>query len=191
MEPKHPYRIYSYEKFKELLIWQNKELKTKIKQNEIIRKAINLEKGIFNYSVRLYTSDIRKKSEIWNEEFENIYKDRLRHVYFNLLPEGRGSIKNPELIKRYLIRKEFDEEYLCEKMSAEEMYPELWSRYKASDIEAYKTIDPNSVPDGIYKCGKCKSYKTTYTEVFQRSIDEPSTKRIFCVKCHNRWKVTI
>lgn len=192
MESKHPYRTFCFEKFKELITEQNKILKTKIKQTELIKKIINLEKGIFNYSVRVYISNPFNKTKTWNDDFEYIYRERFRHVYFNLLPSGKGSLKNENLIKRYLIHKEFDEEYLCEYMTAKEMFPEFWSRInhnKYQDLDDYirfKKLQDDR--DGLLKCGKCKSYKTEYTEKQTRSADEPTTKFCYCRNCGNRWK---
>ena len=41
---------------------------------------------------------------------------------------------------------------------------------------------------GLFRCGKCKSYKTTYYELQTRSADEPMTVFITCHACNNRWK---
>lgn len=191
MDSKHPYRNFCFEKFQELITEQNKILKIKLKPNDLLKKIINLERGIFNYAIKSY-SNTQNKSRIWNDEFEYIYKERFRHIYFNLLPSGRGSLKNENLIKRYLIDKEFTEEYLCESMTAEEMFPEFWSKFnhnRNKEIEDYmefkKTED---LKDGLLKCGRCKSYKTEYTEKQTRSADEPTTKFCHCKKCGHRWK---
>ena len=42
--------------------------------------------------------------------------------------------------------------------------------------------------DGFFKCGKCKTYKTTYTQAQTRSADEPMTTFVLCLNCNNRWK---
>jgi len=44
------------------------------------------------------------------------------------------------------------------------------------------------VQDGILKCPKCKSMKTSYVEVQTRSADEPTTKKCLCTDCTYRWK---
>jgi DNA-directed RNA polymerase subunit M/transcription elongation factor TFIIS len=41
---------------------------------------------------------------------------------------------------------------------------------------------------GQFKCGKCKSVKTTYYQLQTRSADEPMTTYVTCLGCSNRWK---
>lgn len=41
---------------------------------------------------------------------------------------------------------------------------------------------------GMFKCGKCKSMKTTYYQMQTRSADEPMTTFVNCMNCNNRWK---
>jgi len=42
--------------------------------------------------------------------------------------------------------------------------------------------------EGTFKCGKCKSMKTTYHQMQTRSADEPMTTYVLCSSCGNRWK---
>jgi DNA-directed RNA polymerase subunit M/transcription elongation factor TFIIS len=42
--------------------------------------------------------------------------------------------------------------------------------------------------DGMFKCGKCKTYNTTYYSLQTRSADEPMTNFITCLTCKSRWK---
>lgn len=41
---------------------------------------------------------------------------------------------------------------------------------------------------GIYRCGKCKSYSTTYYQAQIRRADEPMTTFITCLECTHSWK---
>lgn len=41
---------------------------------------------------------------------------------------------------------------------------------------------------GMFKCGKCKSMKTTYYQMQTRSADEPMTTFVTCTACNNRWR---
>ena len=45
------------------------------------------------------------------------------------------------------------------------------------------------VCDGLFKCGRCGSKKTTYYSLQTRSADEPMTNFITCVSCAHRWKM--
>ena len=41
---------------------------------------------------------------------------------------------------------------------------------------------------GLFRCGRCKSYKTTYYQMQTRSADEPMTVFVTCHNCDTRWK---
>jgi len=41
---------------------------------------------------------------------------------------------------------------------------------------------------GQFKCGKCKSVKTTYYQMQTRSADEPMTTYVTCMSCGSKWK---
>lgn len=41
---------------------------------------------------------------------------------------------------------------------------------------------------GLYKCGKCKSTKTTYNQIQIRRADEPMTTFVTCLNCGNGWR---
>ena len=60
--------------------------------------------------------------------------------------------------------------------------PSLWPLAYEEEIVA-KEVD-----DGIFRCRKCKSMKTTYTELQTRSCDEPTSVFVNCTNCGNRWK---
>jgi DNA-directed RNA polymerase subunit M/transcription elongation factor TFIIS len=45
-----------------------------------------------------------------------------------------------------------------------------------------------SKQQGMFKCGRCKSDRTSYTEVQTRSADEGMTAFVLCDNCGNKWK---
>jgi DNA-directed RNA polymerase subunit M/transcription elongation factor TFIIS len=49
-------------------------------------------------------------------------------------------------------------------------------------------IDTSSMTD-FFTCGRCKSRKCTYNEVFSRSGDEPAVVHVQCLHCGNRWRM--
>jgi DNA-directed RNA polymerase subunit M/transcription elongation factor TFIIS len=51
-----------------------------------------------------------------------------------------------------------------------------------------KTIMHDPDYKGMFKCGKCKGWKTTYYEMQTRSADEPMTVFITCHNCNSTWK---
>lgn len=73
-------------------------------------------------------------------------------------------------------------------MSHRELYPELWDKIDTAVGLAYKNPDPLDREDGMFKCNKCKSQKTSYYQMQTRSADEPMTVFITCHNCYNRWR---
>ena len=52
--------------------------------------------------------------------------------------------------------------------------------------EAVSSEDPNY--EGLFRCGKCKSNRTTYYQMQTRSADEPMTIFIRCLNCGKDWR---
>lgn len=173
--PIHPKRKHVFNKFLNLLLKYTDE-------TDAFKKALNIERGIFNYAIDMY--DL-KNQETWNDLFYDNYISRVVTIYINLNPESY--LKNTSLIKKFL-NNEFNEFQLC-KFSPDELFPdrsaELQHLYK-TEIEVYG-VDKN-IEDGILKCGKCKSYKTTYYEMQTRSADEPTSKFCTCHNCGHKWR---
>jgi transcription elongation factor S-II len=150
--------------------------------------SINIERGIFNHTLKVYNKTTQNDS--WNDIFKSIYINRCMIIYDNLNPQGK--IGNTNLLSR-LLSKEFNEFELCS-LSAKDLFPEKWKQ-TLEQITSFKDYDPIYIPqpkledrpDGAFKC-KCGSLKTEYTEVQTRSADEPTTKKVYCWKCGNRWK---
>lgn len=145
-------------------------------EEELKDTCYQIEKGIYEYA--------SFSSNRW-DKIKDYYTQRSLLVIHNINPKDK--IQNLTLLNR-LLNKELEPFYIGRQMTAQEMFPE---RNKLGQIEAFAKIDPNKLPDGIFKCGKCKSYKTSYVEIFSRSADEPSVKKIFCHNCENRWKITM
>lgn len=191
--PIHPDRKRIYEKFYNLLynniIKTKTAIDTKIYTDDIVKKmSINIERGIFNHTLKVYNKTTQNDS--WNDLFKSIYINRCIIIYDNLNPQGK--IGNTNLLSR-LLSKEFNEFELCS-LSPKELFPEKWKQ-TFEEITSSKDYDPIYIPqpkledrpDGAFKC-KCGSLKTEYTEVQTRSADEPTTKKVYCWKCGNRWK---
>jgi DNA-directed RNA polymerase subunit M/transcription elongation factor TFIIS len=179
--PLHPQRKKIYEKFFTFI----KKHANDIQDKDILKMALNLERGIFNYAISQYKSNTINES--WNYRFKNLYIDRAVIIYNNLNPDSK--IKNPNLLKRYL-SKEFNEFELCF-FTSEELFPEKWKENVEKymkDTKEFATQKIEDRADGILKCGKCKSYKTEYNERQTRSADEPTTKFCYCHNCGNRWR---
>jgi len=143
--------------------------------------VLNLEKGIFNESIKncqKHNSPLK-----WsNPFFKNYYFKIARKILANIsytpnATEVKEKIKN-ELFKA-------DE---VATMTHEQLYPELWSNLKLKIMSQLLQKSNEEIPDGMFKCKKCKSYKTTYYQMQTRSADEPMTTYVTCLNCNNRFK---
>ena len=140
--------------------------------------VVNLEKGIFNYSIQEATkAKVVKKWE--NPIFVQVYVDRLRTILANL-PAMRALLQSGEVLPQavaFMTHQEFRpdrwKELLDQKMKRDA------SKFRADVIEA---------STDMYTCKKCKSKRCTYYEMQTRSADEPATVFITCLDCGKRWR---
>jgi len=145
------------------------------------KHSINLEKGIFNYSLKEAT--MRKVVKKWdNPYFVQIYLDRLRSIFTNLTNKNLLEQLNSGAIKAHSIAF----------MTHQEMYPEKWDAL----ITAKSKRDQNKFETNLeaatdtFTCRKCKSQKCTYYALQTRSSDEPMTIFVTCLDCGQRWKTS-
>jgi transcription elongation factor S-II len=139
----------------------------------------NLEKGIFNYSVK--EAGIRKIIKKWeNPYFTQLYIDRLRSIYLN--------IKNPELLEK--IKSGELTPQTVAFMTHQELQPEHWKTLIEQKIkrDASKFTTNIQASTDMFTCRKCKSKRCTYYELQTRSADEPATIFITCLDCGKQSK---
>jgi transcription elongation factor S-II len=153
-----------------------------IKLKDILKNdklASNLEKGIFNYSLK-HAEKINVVKKWDNSYFVKIYVNRLRTI--------RSNLKDEKLFKSIINKKIKAHEVAF--MSHQEMQPDNWSELlelkKIRDENKYEPKLEASTDD--FKCWKCKSKKCTYYQLQTRSADEPMTTFVSCLDCGNRWK---
>jgi DNA-directed RNA polymerase subunit M/transcription elongation factor TFIIS len=136
--------------------------------------CINVEKTVFNYSCK----KIVGKQSWSNEDFKRIYMRRAIECIFKA-----------KIIYNTIISKERTfEDY--ETISSRDIDIHNWDsirNYLDSREQAKKEAEKPK-GKGLHKCGKCKSWETSYTEKQTRSADEPTTKFVTCHNCDNRWK---
>jgi len=141
--------------------------------------SINIERGVFNYTIKEANSKkIIKKWE--NPRFVQIYLDRLRSIYINLKnPEFLNQIKNKEILPQSIAF-----------MTHQEMNTSHWrvliEQKMIRDANKYTTNIQASTD--MFTCKKCKSKRCTYYELQTRSADEPATIFITCLDCGKNWK---
>lgn len=153
-----------------------------IKLKDILKNdklASNLEKGIFNYSLK-HAEKINVVKKWDNNYFVKIYINRLRTIKSNL---------NDEKLFKSIINKKIKAHEVAF-MTHQEMQPDNWSELleikKIRDENKYEPKLEASTDD--FKCWKCKSKKCTYYQLQTRSADEPMTTFVSCLDCGNRWK---
>jgi transcription elongation factor S-II len=145
---------------------------------------LNFEKCIFNWAVRQTRFEGEQPS--WeNKLFKERYKRKFISIKFNLeIPDN--NLKNNILSGKTKLTN-------VVYMTPYELYPHGPAavtreklRIDSLHRHALNTEDTNY--EGVFKCGKCKSMKTTYYQMQTRSADEPMTTFVTCTNCNNRWK---
>jgi transcription elongation factor S-II len=144
------------------------------------KASLNLEKGIFNYTLK--EADRHKIVKKWdNKFFVQIYTNHLRSILNNLNDKWVETINSGEL-----------QPHKFAFMNHQELNHDLWAQL----IEIKSKRDKNKFEVNIaastdtYTCRKCKNNKCTYYQMQTRSADEPMTCYISCVVCGNRWKTS-
>ena len=104
-----------------------------------------------------------------NPEFKRLYANRMRSLIYAIRNNDKSKfldrIKSGELKPNTFDSKEIWD---------------LWYQEPKKEVVEKK---PEEYEDGMFKCGKCKSMKTTYVEKQTRSADEPMTLFITCRMC--------
>jgi DNA-directed RNA polymerase subunit M/transcription elongation factor TFIIS len=141
--------------------------------------AINLEKGVFNYSLKEATS--RKLIKKWeNPDFVQVYLDRLRTIYINL--------KNKDILALLQSKELLPQSFAS--MTHQEMNPTRWKELLEQKMkrDANKFTTNIQASTDMFTCKKCKSKRCTYYELQTRSADEPATIFVTCLDCGKNWK---
>jgi DNA-directed RNA polymerase subunit M/transcription elongation factor TFIIS len=189
----------------------------------------NCERSVYNWAVQ----QTRQVSD--SPSWENhLFKWRYKHKLLALLTEMKRSssevsvglriLDDGHIAVNFTIRPQLVRRLLAKKLEARNLavYPPevLWpdgpvakiiAKLEERDqvVMAAKARDSNF--EGAFKCGKCKSMKTTYYQLQTRSADEPmvssllmfialfieysdapplpsQTTFVSCTNCGNRWK---
>jgi DNA-directed RNA polymerase subunit M/transcription elongation factor TFIIS len=141
---------------------------------------INMEKGVFNYTIKEATS--KKIIKKWdNPYFTQIYIDRLRSIYINL--------KTISGLRQEIIQQKIEPEKVAF-LSHQEFLPERWKTMIDLKIKRDVSKYTNTVcaSTDMFTCKKCKSKKCTYYELQTRSADEACTIFVQCIDCGKQWK---
>ena len=143
------------------------------------KDAINLEKGIHNWSLKEATN--KRVVKKWdNPFFVQIYLDHLRSIYINLKNTNLDVMVNNGEIKAQDIAF----------MTHQEICPEKWEEaIKAKSIRDKNKFEQNvEAMTDRFKCRKCHSKRCTYYQLQVRSSDEGITTYVSCLDCGQRMK---
>ena len=142
------------------------------------KNCLNLEKGIFNYTIK--ESERCKIVKKWdNKLFVQIYLNHLKSILTNLTEKWIEEINNGNIAPHKFAF-----------MTHQELNNDKWAQL----IDLKCKRDKNKCEINIaaatdtFTCRKCKNNKCTYYIQQVRSSDEPSTIFCQCVVCGNRWK---
>lgn len=140
-----------------------------ISNNYPNKVAVNLEKSIYNWCLNK-CKELSIEPNYENDNFLNIYVQRFMEIF------------------DYLENHDYKTKVLNKEILSKDMG---FIHYKEIDPEQWKPVvyENESDSEGIFKCMKCKSQKTTYYSLQTRSADEPMTNFITCLNCGNRWKM--
>jgi DNA-directed RNA polymerase subunit M/transcription elongation factor TFIIS len=167
--------------------------------------ARNIEKSVWEWAV----AETKRHGE--PHAFENrIFRSRYKHKALTLLkeltrgewitcslaPDASGHVRvalgtQPQLIHR-ILSKEIKSTDLVH-MSPQALWPEgptaaAVLRAKERDLQKERAKASEENYTGLFKCGKCKSVKTTYYQLQTRSADEPMVR--FCVFLYDLFSTT-
>lgn len=142
--------------------------------------GVNLEKGIYNYTIKESTR--RKIVKKWeNPQFVSLYKDRLRSIYVNLQ-------KSPPLLEQLSTGDVLPQNVAF--MTHQEYNPERWKDLIEMKMkrDASKYTERVQASTNMYTCKRCRSKRCTYYEMQTRSADESATIFVTCLDCSKHWR---
>ena len=138
-----------------------------------------IEQTIYNWTI-----DKARESRLslnWEEPLlRRLYIRKLRSLRFNL-----HNPHNPNLLDDVLRRKCSVTDLV--QMTPYQLFPQRWEAALFATRHEHG-VPHDQVPDSMFQCHVCKSWKTTYTQLQTRSADEPMTTFHLCTKCGKRWK---
>ena len=142
------------------------------------KKAINIEKSIYNYSIKEATNRLVVKK--WdNPYFVLIYTNKLKSILDNMTPENIEKLKSGEINPCKLAF-----------LTHQELNYEKWKVLldEKAQKDKYKFETQVQAATDTFTCRRCKKNRCTYYQLQTRSSDEAITTFVTCLECDNRWK---
>jgi transcription elongation factor S-II len=141
----------------------------------------NMEKSLFNWTIR--ETKNRSGVPVWeNPMFKWLYKNKFLNIKYNMQHSSlterilSGEIKSRTVASLTATGMDPTGRHAQAIQARQEKQSNMFAKKMEEDFS------------GIFKCGKCRSSKTTYYQMQTRSADEPMTTFVTCHNCQKRWK---
>lgn len=157
-----------------------------VKTAKFEKTAAHIEKSILNATIGI----VPKEHRSWDDPiFKRTYARTFRKVLANLFQNPcseiiREKIKNRLMKVTDIASMSFQELNPGILIEAKQMYDKLLFVGKLSETMK-QNIEESK---GLFRCGRCRSEKTTYHLVQCRSSDEGATTFVTCLRCNNKWR---
>lgn len=145
--------------------------------------CVNLEKSTHNWAVKK-TESLHDVPATDNPRHMSRYKHKFIEIQKNL--KHSPTLKERILSGLLKTNKVFD--VPLESLWPGGPYAEAKERGIKRDMAKDYNLANEKDYKGIFKCNKCRGYKTTYYELQTRSADEPMTVFVTCHVCKITWK---
>ncbi len=146
--------------------------------------ATNIEKSVFNYTIN-HAKAVGTPPAWENKNFKEMYKRK----YISILHNLNDSTNN---LKERILNGEVKTKTIAF-LAPYEIHPSgpyaiAIEDHKIADLKKELAGDKSKECKGMFKCGRCKSDKTSYYQLQTRSADEPMTTFVTCFNCNKKWK---
>ena len=144
-----------------------------------IKKAISLEKGIFEFSlIHTFMNGLQQKFVI------SVYLDKMDEIKNNI--NGNEKINN-QTLKQSILQGEIRPE-LVSFLSPQQMHPKRWTEIMS--IKKFREDKENNMATtDLYKCRRCGERKAKISQLQIRSADEPTSTFVTCLVCYNTFVI--
>jgi len=146
--------------------------------------AKNIEKSIFNFTIQ-HAKKVGITPAWENKRFKEYYK----HKYLSILHNFNDPTNN---LKDRILLGEVKTKTIAflkpYEIHLSGPYARTIEDHKIADYKKELAGDKSKECRGIFKCGRCKSDKTSYYQLQTRSADEPMTTFVTCFNCNKKWK---
>lgn len=146
--------------------------------------AKNIEKSIFNWAIK--NSRQNGTQPAWENKF---FREQYKLKYLNIISSFKGETSSiSDRIRSGEIKTKNIASLSPDQLQPNGLYAQCIREQEVQRLKKELALNIDVNYKGMFKCGKCKSYKTTYYQMQTRSADEPMTTFVSCMNCNKKWK---